>query len=163
MKFYRINDYPGEIPNPKSFPVRYVTIVAVKGYPWMFSDKYMLDMTVKKKDQDRLQRYTAQTIDYDTTISNLIANAKKCQLLLSEPKYILRGDTISYGMTHSGDKVKFIQTQYYHYFRNRYSICQFFTNEDDLLPIAVKRLGILVGVVMSVMFRRTVAEVEKEL
>ena len=161
MKYYRLEDYHGQLPNSKTFLVKHSIIIAIENHPKMFSDGFMLDIAVREKDISKLQRHTSRTTNY-APIEQLIAKANECKFLLSEPKYVLEYDTISYGMTHSTE-VKFIQAKYYRYFKNRYPKCQFLTSDDMQQSIAVKQSEFLVGLVMPVLSKNTVEEVEKEL
>ncbi|GAJ05294.1 unnamed protein product [marine sediment metagenome] len=157
---YRLDDYLGKVPNPRHFPIRGGIITAVKDMPDTFSDGFLLEVLVSKKDREGL-RSKAQRQTSFIGVSNIIAGLKESEVLLSEPEYIYDTTFITYIIfTPDGVPVA-MQVKYYKYFRNRYPKCQFYSRGDRGNIIAVKVNNEVVGGCMPMLLGSKTIEVLK--
>lgn len=143
---YKVEEYSGKLPNPKSFPVSGATISAIKGRPCAFSDGFMLDLSVRDRDKRMLVGRVVRTVD----TSSIIEEAEGLGLLLSEPEFIYDTTYLTYIVfTPKGNPIG-IQVKYYKYFRNRYPECKFYIKDEGIGIITIKVLKEVVGKCMPI-------------
>ena len=153
---YELDDYPGELPNPKRFPLRGATIIAIKGKPYAFCDGFMLDLLVREADRKVLEEKVLRTVD----ISNQLEDGRGSKLLLSEPEFIYDSSYPTYIMFAPEGNPIGIQVKYYRYFRNRYKECKFYKRDKNPLSIVTIKVGEeVVGLCMPI-FLDVVTEIK---
>lgn len=146
---YEISGYTGKLPNPKSFPMQGAFIIAFDSYPDAFSDGFFLDLSVSNKCKQRLQNSIFRLVSR-IYLDSLLGSSKLARILLQEPKYIHDGQYLTYVLQTPYIKPIGIQVKYYHYFRNRYPNCQFFTDGERATLKSVRVEDTLVGLFMPV-------------
>ena len=148
-KFYKLDEFDGQLPNPKIFPTQGSDIVAINGYPNMFTDNFMMDLEVDDDERQRLGKKIQRTVS-KTSIDQMIEEVKNFKILLSEPQYIYDGSHLAYVLFTPDGGITGIQVKYYHYFRNRYPDCNFYTKDNQLQVKTVKVGDKLVGLWMPI-------------
>ncbi len=84
---YRLKEFKGKLPNPRHFPIQGASIYTIKDRPYAFSDGFMLDLSVRETDKEMLEGKVVRILD-TSYIAGFIEDAKKSELLLSEPEFI---------------------------------------------------------------------------
>lgn len=157
---YRLNEYPGKLPNPKHFPISGATIIAVKYKPYTFADGFMLDLSVRERDKVMLEGRAERVVD---SLTVLVEGGKRSELLLSEPEFIYDTTYVTYILfTPSGNPIA-IQVKYYKYFKNRYPECKFYKNNEASMLITIKVDKEVVGLCMPLLLEReTITKIKEE-
>lgn len=148
---YKLNEYSGNLPNPKHFPIRDGFVVAIKDKPNAFCDGFMLDLLVRRTDRKILEKKISRTVDAPS-INVQFEEALISNLLLSEPEFIYDFSYPSYVLFTPEGNPTLIQVKYYKYFRNRYSKCSFYKRDEDSMIIAVKLGEEVIGLCMPMFF-----------
>lgn len=146
---YRLNEYSGKLPNPKSFPIAGGIFCGIQDRPYTFSDGFILEMTVSEKDKKKLGKKVVRVIPV-SNLGAIIGDTENSKILLSEPEYIYDFSFPAYILFTPSNKPVGIQVKYYRYFRNRYPKCQFYSKGDSFGIIGVKLDGKLVGACMPI-------------
>lgn len=159
---YKVNDYPGKLPNPMHFPIQGATIYAIKDKPYAFADGFMLDLSVKETDREMLRGKAIRTTDI-SHLGGLLNDGKRSELLLSEPEFIYDTTYLAYVLfTPSGNPI-IVQVKYHKYFRNRYPECKFYIRDEYSNLIAVKLNKEVVGLCMQMWHKtETLDEIKEE-
>ncbi|GAI14776.1 unnamed protein product [marine sediment metagenome] len=159
---YKVDEYSGKLPNPKSFPIQGATIYAFQDRPYTFSDGFILDLSVREGDKERLMAKAIKASPF-SNLSGVITDAEKSPMLLSEPEFIYDSNYPAYIVfTPNGEPIA-IQVKYYRYFRNRYPGCQFYSKGDKIGIIAIKVDNKVVGTSMPMFFEeRTLTKIKEE-
>lgn len=156
---YRLEEYSGKLPNPKSFPVRGATITAVKDMPNTFSDNFILELSVREADKKMLEEKVHRTINY---VSNLLEEAEVSKVLLSEPEFIYDFSYPMYILFTPFSNITAMQIKYYKYFRNRYPKCKFYLRKEGSIIITIKVLEKVVGMCMPIFLENNTIKRMKE-
>lgn len=156
---YKVDEYSGKLPNPKHFPVRDASIIAIKDRPNAFADGFMVDLFVREADKEMLKERANRTVD----VSSQLGDAKVSNLLLSGPEFIYDTTYPTYIVFTPGGNPVPIQVKYYKYFTNRYLECSFYIREEGSLIITAKVNKEVIGLCMSMFFERTtLAKIKEE-
>ena len=150
-EYYRIDDCPLKLPNPKLFPITTgSTVTLFENYLKAISDGFAVDFDVNERDLGRLDKYSTRWLK-PLHLNEFIDSCKNADLLLSEPQYILDTDDVVAYILFAGDTPMAIQVKYYKYFRNRYPDCLFYSNIDRISVKAVMVGEKLIGMCMPIM------------
>ncbi|GAH96398.1 unnamed protein product, partial [marine sediment metagenome] len=84
---HRVKEYSEKLPNPKSFPVHGATIYAFQDKPYTFGDGFILDLSVREKDKEKLGGRIDRMSPF-SNLSGIISSAEESAMLLSEPEFI---------------------------------------------------------------------------
>lgn len=153
--YYKLDEFKGNIPNPKEFPTKGSNILTAKDCPNIFGDGFMLDLAVDESERLRLKEKAIRVVP-KVRIDHLIEEVNSFKILLSEPQYIYNNTLTayvlySYFQTMSNlNKLVGIQVKYYRYFRNRYPECKFYTRDIPISMIAIRDGDVLVGLCMPI-------------
>lgn len=148
---YKVNEYSGKLPNPKSFPIQGAIIVAVKDRPYTFADGFMVDLSVREADKEMLVGKAIRTIKA-SDLADLIEEAKRSEILLSEPEFISDITYPAYVVFTPESNPVIIQVKYYKYFQDRYPDCKFYKRNEGSILIAIKVNEEVVGLCMRMFY-----------
>lgn len=157
----KVDEYFNKLPNPKSFPIRGADIIAIQDKPYAFGDGFILDLSVREEDKERLAVAAVRALSF-SSLSGIISDAERSVVLLSEPEFIYNFNYPAYIVfTPDGEPIA-IQVKYYKYFRNRYPECQFYSKGGQGI-VAVKTGNELVGASMPMFFEeKTLTKIKEE-
>jgi len=158
---YKVEEYSDKLPNPKSFPIQGATIYAFQDRPYVFADGFILDLSVREGDKERLAVKAVKASPF-SNLSGIIADAERLVMLLSEPEFIYDFYYSAYIVFTPDNEPIAIQVKNYRYFRNRYPKCQFYSKGGQGI-IAIKVDNELVGASMPVFFEKaTLTKIKEE-
>lgn len=158
---YKLNEFTGKLPNPKSFPMGGVTIIAVKDKPYIFADGFIVDLSVREKDKEKLGQKVVRAIDI-SSLNGYMRDAKGSELLLSEPEFIYNTVYPAYVVfTPNGNPIV-VLVKYYKYFRNKYPECNLYIKDKDSKLIGIKVNEEVVGLCMAMFFSNEILGKIKE-
>lgn len=158
---YKVEEYSDKLPNPKSFPIQGATIYAFQDKPYVFADGFILDLSVRERDRERLAAKAVKASPF-SNLSGIISDAEKSAMLLSEPEFISNIYYPAYIIFTPDNEPITIQVKYYRYFRNRYPKCQFYSKGGQGI-IAIKVDDELVGTSMPILLgRETLTKIKEE-
>jgi hypothetical protein len=123
-------------------------VITWNNYPTAISDYFMIDFSGKKADEQ-----IELSIQKD---SNIIVELRKrvsaCRRLNVVSADILnRRGYIYRELIHKNFYVS-IQQKYYDYFIDKYGDCKFYTSARNTTPVAVRKNGKLLGVIMPLVW-----------
>lgn len=159
---YKLNEYSGKLPNPKSFPIQGSNIISIRDMPNTFTDGYMVDLSVKESDKLILDEKATKEKG-KSSISDLLVEANKSELLLSEPEFIYDFFAPAYVLFTPDGRPAIIQVKYYKYLRNRYKDCKFYLRHEAGCLISIKVNKEVVGLCMLLSYEKvTFGKIKEE-
>lgn len=123
-------------------------VITCDGYPTFVSDWFMVDFNGKKAEE-KIEMSIHKDKNLFTTLRQ---KASSCRRLNIVSRDILerRGYTCR-ELIHKNISVS-IQQKYYDYFIDKYGDCKFYTSARQITPIAVRKSGKLLGIIMPLIW-----------